>query len=63
MTGKTVSLGLAGCVTVAGLKEQVQQLDGTPVYLQELIVEGRKAVDIDLSYGETLHLRWKRGAL
>lgn len=48
MTGKTVSV--EGHITVSSLKRRIQQWDGTPVRLQQLIFEGKEMADsIDLS--------------
>ena len=60
MTGKTVSV--EGHITVSSLKRRIQQWDGTPVRLQQLIFEGKEMADsIDLSdhLEKTFDLEWK----
>jgi hypothetical protein len=61
MTGKTVSVdGDYGTLSVAALKGRMQQLDGTPVQLQQFTEDGVIIADYDsLCFGTTIRLRWK----
>ena len=62
MTGKTLSM--KGSFNIGVLKEQIQQLDGTPAHLQQFTCNGvemadKTDMDLLLYHYDLIQLKWK----